>query len=85
VDKRVVTRDSHVERTQKSASEQILPVIGIGPTLDVAHTGTIILPVNEDCLVYLPSLSSDNSSKGEHRVARNDVDGRLTIVGRSGG
>ena len=83
VDKHVV-RDSHIERTHKGASEQILLVTSISPTLDVAHTGTIILLLNEELLVHLPSLSSDSSGKRVFGVAWNDVDGGLTIVGRFG-
>ena len=80
-----VTWDSHIERTQEGTSEQILVVIGISPTLDVAHTGAIILLLDEERLVYLPSLPSDSSGKRELGVARNDVSSRLTIVGRFGG
>ena len=78
-------RDSHIERAQKSASEYILLVIGISPTLDVAYTGTIILLVNEECLVHLPRFSSNDSGERELGVARNGVDGGLTIGGLFGG
>lgn len=84
MDKRF-TWNSHIERTQESASEQILLVIGISPALDGAHTSAITLLLDEECLVYLPSLSSDNSGERELGVAWNDVDGRLTIIGRPGG
>ena len=40
---KLVAWNSHIEGTQKGASEQILVVVGIGPTLDVAHAGTIAL------------------------------------------
>lgn len=80
-----VTWDSHIERAQEGAPEQISPVAGIGPTLDVTHTGTVSQLSYEESLVYLPSLSSDNSGKREHGVARNGVEGGLAIVGRSRG
>ena len=60
-------------------------VVGIGPTLDVAHTGAVILFLDEEFLVYLPSFPSDNNGEGELGVARNDVDGGLAIAGRFGG
>lgn len=74
------SRGSHVERTQKGTSEQILIVAGIGPTLDVAHTGTIIRLLDKESLVYLPSLAPDNCRKGELGVARDGVDGGLATV-----
>ena len=77
--------DPHIERAQKSASEYVLLVIYISPTLDVAHTGTIILFLDEELLVHLPTLPSDNGGEGELGVAWNDVDGGLTIVGWLGG
>jgi hypothetical protein len=52
--------NSHVERTQKRAPEQILVIVRISPTLNVANAGTIIQFLDEKRLVYLPSLASDD-------------------------
>lgn len=79
---RCVIGDSHIERTQKGTSKQILGVVvGIGPTLDIAHTGTIAQVLDKDGLVHLPSLPSDDGGERELCTTRNDVDGRLAIVG----
>ena len=72
--------DAHIYRTQKGASEQILVVVGINPTLDVAHTGTVAQFLDKERLVYLPSLSPDDGGEGELRVTRDNVDGGLAIV-----
>jgi len=34
--------NDHIERAQKGASEQILLVVGISPTLDVAYAGAVV-------------------------------------------
>ena len=54
------SRDSHIERAQKGTPEQILVVVGISPTLNIAHTGTVIQFLDKERLVYLPSLSPDD-------------------------
>lgn len=54
------SRGSHIERAQKSTSEQILVVVGISPTLNIAHTGTVIQFLDKERLVYLPSLSPND-------------------------
>jgi hypothetical protein len=77
--------DSHIERAQKGTSEHIFLVVGISPTLDVAHTGTIVQFLDEECLVHLPALSSDAGGERELGVTRDDVDGRLAVVGWFGG
>jgi len=53
--------------------------------LDVAHTGTVVEFLNEERLVYLPILSSDDGGERKLGVARNIVDGGLATVAWSGG
>lgn len=52
--------DSHIEGAQESASEQVLIVTSVGPTANVARTRAIAQLLNEERLVHLPSLSSND-------------------------
>lgn len=73
--------DSHIEGTQEGASEQILLIVGISPTLDVAHTGTVVEFLNEERLIDLPILSPDNGGERKLGIARDTVDDGLATVG----
>ena len=65
---------SHVEGAQKGASEQILVVTCISPTLNVAHTGAVIQFLDEESLVYLPILTSYDSREGKLGATGDNVD-----------
>ena len=58
----------------------MLIVVGINPTLDIAHTGAVIRFLNKERLVYLPSLTADDGREGEFGVTGDDVYGGLSIV-----
>jgi len=62
-----------------------LLIVGISPTLDVAHTSTVVKFLNEERLVYLPILFSDDGGERKLGVARNIVDGGLATVAWSRG